>query len=85
MKTIETIFSYDEGMSKECKRNGVIKESKHTINVNHIVSISPWKGELIHEGRTGTQIKDVNGKTYLDDRTYDDFMGDLRYSQIIEQ
>lgn len=85
MKTIETIFSYDGGQMKNGTRNGVIKEQRYTINTDHIVSIEPWEGTLLHEGRSGTQIVDVNGRKYLDDRTYDDFMGDLRYHQVIEK
>lgn len=78
MKTIETTFSYDEGMNLNCKRSGIIKISRSTINVDHIVSISPWEGKLIYEGRQGTQIKDINGKTHLDDRTYDDFLSYIK-------
>ena len=74
MKFIETVFSYDEGMSKECKRNGIIKQSRHTINVQHIVSYTEWVGKLIHEGKTGTQIIDINGNKYIDERSYNDFI-----------
>lgn len=84
MKFIETTFSYDEGKSRNGTANGVLKEDRHAINYNHIVSISPWNGELTYKGRTGTQIKDVNGRTYLDDRSYHDFIADLRYDKIIE-
>ena len=74
MKTIETSFWYDEGHQKECKRNGVIKHSKHTINIDHIVSISKWVGQLLHEGRTGTKIVVVGGREYIDDRSYEEIV-----------
>jgi hypothetical protein len=78
MRTIETSFQYDEGHQRECKRNGVIKYSKHTINLEHIVSITKWVGTLLHEGRTGTQITDVNGKKYIDDRPYEEVISLLK-------
>jgi len=74
MRTIETSFQYDEGHQKECKRNGVIKYVTHTINVDHIVSVTKWIGQLLHEGRVGTQITDVNGKKYIDDRPYEEMV-----------
>lgn len=74
MRTFETSFQYDEGHQRECVRNGVIKHQKHTINLDHIVSVSEWNGTLLHEGRTGTQIVDVNGKKYLDDRPYEEVL-----------
>lgn len=82
MKTIETHFIYDEGLTKNCKPNGNLKVDKHTINIDHIVSISPWVGSFLHEGRTGTQVTSVNGKKYLDDRSYDDFLEYLLENKI---
>ena len=40
----------------------------------YIVSITEWVGKLIHEGKTGTQIIDINGNKYIDERSYNDFI-----------
>lgn len=73
-KLIETTFTYDEGLMKDCKRNGVIKTKKAMINVAYIVSVNEWVGKLLHEGRNGTRVIDVNNTEYIDDRPYDEFV-----------
>jgi hypothetical protein len=78
MKLIEITFTYDEGWQKECKKNGVMKISRSAINVDEIVSISVWHGELLHEGRVGTKIKTINGSSHVDDRRYDEFIDILQ-------
>jgi hypothetical protein len=78
MKLIEITFTYDEGWTKECKKNGVIKTSRSAINVDEISSISVWHGTLLHEGRIGTKIITTNGKSHVDDRSYDEFTDILK-------
>jgi len=75
MKLIEMNFTYDEGWQRECQRNGVIMTSTKLISMDKIVSISRWNGTLLHEGRSGTQVKTIDGRTHIDaDRSYEEFI-----------
>ena len=74
MKLIEITFSYDEGWQKECTRNGLTKTTTAMVNVDHIVSITRWEGQLLHQGRVGTKIVTINNGKFVDDRPYDEFM-----------
>jgi len=77
MKLIEITFSYDEGWQKECTRNGITKTNTAMVNVDHIVSITEWHGQLLHQGRVGTKIVTINNGKFVDDRPYDEFMNYL--------
>ena len=74
MKLIQITFSFDEGLQKECKKNGITKTTMAMVNVEHIVSISKWEGQLLHEGRKGTKVVTINNSSFVDDRPYDEFM-----------
>ena len=74
MRLIEITFTYDEGWQQKCERNGVMKTSRKTINVDEIVSVSEWEGQLLHQGRVGTKVLTSDGKSHVDDRTYDQFL-----------
>ena len=74
MRLIEITFSYDEGWQKECKKNGIIKTNIAIVNVDHIVSITEWEGQLLHQGRIGTKIATINNGKFVDDRPYNEFM-----------
>jgi hypothetical protein len=75
MKLIEMNFTYDEGWQMRCERNGVMKTSTKLISVDKIVSISKWEGTLLHEGRSGTQVRTIDGRTHVDaDRSHEDFL-----------
>lgn len=78
MKTIEMVFTYDEGLMKDCERNGVLKSTKTTLNIDHIVSIQEWRGGELHKGRTGTLVTDINGKKHIDDLPYITFIGFIK-------
>lgn len=75
MKTSLTIeFTYDEGLVKDCKRNGVIKRNTTTVNRENIMAIAPWKGSGVHVGRFGTKVIMSNGKEFVDDMEYEEFL-----------
>lgn len=78
MKTIEVVFTYDEGLMKNYQRNGVLKSTKTTLNIDHIVSIEEWQGENLHKGRTGTLVTDINGKKHIDDLPYITFISFIK-------
>jgi hypothetical protein len=49
--------------------------STKLISIDKIVSISKWKGTLLHEGRSGTQVKTIDGSTHIDaDKSYEEFI-----------
>jgi len=82
MKLIEITFSYDEGWQRECTRNGVIKTSRKLISMDKIVSIAGWKGTLLHEGRSGTEVKTIDGKSHVDDRSYEEFIEYIELNDV---
>lgn len=65
---------YDVGFHHNMVKTGVIKTNVHHVNIEEISSITKWKGELLNEGKTGTEIRMNNGDAFIDARDVDEFL-----------
>jgi len=69
--------SYDEGYFRCMERNGNIISNINYIDIDKIVSIRKYVGDLLHKGWVCSKIQMQSGTTFIDKRDVEVLLNDI--------